>query len=189
MKRTSLALFQSIPARWLIPITLGLIVFFCDQVTKAWVVDQLGPQPFIQAFSLGPSWLNLVYSQNTGVAFGLFQQMPRLFLFTSVLITTGAIYAYIVYLPNQIRWVQITMGLTIGGAFGNISDRLRFGSVVDFISIGWWPVFNLADSAITVGVCCLASYLIFIGDEPPPPPRSTPRDDGLLSDLLNRDVE
>jgi signal peptidase II len=81
------------------------------------------------------------------------------------------------------------MGLILGGAVGNIVDRIRLGSVVDFISVGWWPVFNLADSAISVGVTALAAYLIFIGDDLPAAPRSSPRDDGLLDDLLSRDLE
>lgn len=176
-------------ARWAIPATLGLLVFGCDQLSKVWVVARLGPEPFRRSISLGPSWLNLVYTQNTGVAFGLFQNMPALFTATSILITAGAIYAYAVHLPNRVRWVQVSMGLILGGGIGNIIDRLRLGSVVDFISVGWWPVFNLADSAIAVGVSALAGYLIFIGDEQPEAPRVAPHDDGLLSDLLSRDVE
>ncbi len=138
--------------------------------------------------NLGFAWFNLVYSQNTGVAFGLFQQMPLLFLFTSTLITLGLLYAYHIYLPNQVPWVQLAVGLILGGAVGNIIDRVRLGWVVDFISIGWWPVFNLADSAIVVGVISLTGYLFFFGDQPPAP-LPPPRDDGLLHDLLSRDVE
>lgn len=176
-------------SRWAIPATLGLLIFGCDQLSKAWVVDRLGPEPFTRSISLGPSWFNLVYTQNTGVAFGLFQNMPGLFTMTSILITVGAVYAYAVHLPNRVPWVQVSMGLILGGGIGNIVDRLRLGSVVDFISVGWWPVFNLADSAITVGVTALAGYLIFIGDDLPAAPRAAPRDDGLLRDLLSRDVE
>jgi len=176
-------------ARWAIPLTLGALVLICDQLSKAWIVSRLGAESFQRVIPLGPAWLNLIYSRNTGVAFGLFQQMPSVFLITSIMITAGAIYAYVVHLPNHIGWVQVTMGIIVGGALGNILDRLRLGSVVDFISIGWWPVFNLADSAIAVGVTTLAGYLIFIGDDQPVPPRPTPRDDGLLSDLLSRDLE
>ncbi|NTW02943.1 MAG: signal peptidase II [Oscillochloris sp.] len=178
-----------IPTRWALPAALGLFVFTCDQLSKMWVIAQLSPEPLHMAISLGPTWLNVVYTQNTGVAFGLFQNMPQLFTFTSILITAGAIYAYIFHLPNRITWIQASMGLIIGGSLGNIFDRLRLGSVVDFISVGWWPVFNLADSAITIGVTALAAYLIFIGDEQPVAPRHTPRDDSLLNDLLNRDLE
>ncbi|NNJ13153.1 signal peptidase II [Chloroflexales bacterium ZM16-3] len=183
------ALPRSIHRRWAIPAALGILVFVCDQLSKGWIISRLGPEPFLRVMSLGPSWLRLVYTQNTGVAFGLFQSMPELFTVTSILITIGAIYAYVVHLPNRVTWVQVSMGLIIGGAVGNILDRLRLGAVVDFISVGWWPVFNLADSAITVGVTAMATYLIFIGDDLPTTPPIAPRDDGLLSDLLSRDLE
>lgn len=176
-------------SRWVLPGALSLLVFAVDQLSKAWIISRLGPKPSTQSIPLGPSWLNLVYARNTGVAFGLFQHMPQFFLVTSIVITTGAIYAYVVHLPNRVPWVQISMGLIVGGAIGNIIDRIRAGSVVDFISVGWWPVFNLADSAITIGVIALAGYLIFIGDDLPVIEKPTPRDDGLLSDLLSRDLE
>jgi signal peptidase II len=176
-------------ARWALPGALGLLVFAGDQLSKVWVVVALGPTPMLRGISLGPRWLNLVYAQNTGVAFGLFQNLPQLFTITSVLITVGAVYVYVFHLPNRAAWVQVSMGLILGGAVGNIVDRLRLGSVIDFISVGWWPVFNLADSAISVGVVALAAYLIFIGDDIPVAPRPAPRDDRLLSDLLSRDLE
>ncbi len=177
------------PQRWLVPTTLGLVVLVTDQITKLRVFATLGPHPYSKLIWLAGDWLSLVYAQNTGVAFGLFQNMPLLFTATSILITTAAVYAYVYHLPNNRPWIQGTMGLIVGGALGNILDRLRLGYVVDFISVGWWPVFNLADSAITVGVTLLAVYLIFVGDEAAPVPHVPPRDDGLLSDLLNRDVD
>lgn len=181
---------QDSSQRWILPLSIGLLVFALDQLAKRWAATTLGPEPHARAITLGPEWLRLVYSQNTGVAFSLFQGMPTLFTITSILITAGAIVAYITYLPNRVTWVQASMGLLLGGAVGNIADRLRLGYVVDFISVGWWPVFNLADSAIFVGVIMLAGYLIFIGDEPSPRPApAPPRDDSLLSELLNRDLD
>jgi signal peptidase II len=174
---------------WFVPAALGLAVFAADQLSKGWIQATLGPEPRVKALPLAGDWLALVYSRNTGVAFGLFQNMPQFFTMTSLVITAGALYAYATYLPKYSPWVQAAIGLIVGGAVGNIVDRLRMGSVVDFISIGWWPVFNLADSAIAVGVTLLAAYLIFIGDEPAPAPLPDPRDDGLLTDLLNQDVD
>jgi len=175
--------------RWLLPLAVGLVVFALDQLSKRWAVAALGPAPGARAIPLGPEWLRLVYTQNTGVAFSLFQGLPGLFTVTSILITAGAIVAYALYLPNRVPWVQAATGLLAGGAIGNIADRLRLGYVVDFIAVGWWPVFNLADSAVSVGVTMLATYLIFVGDEPARPARTPPRDDGLLSDLLSREPE
>lgn len=175
--------------RWLLPLGIGLVAFALDQLTKRWAVAALGPTPRAREIGLGPEWLRLVYSQNTGVAFSLFQGMPTLFTVTSILITSAAVIAYALYLPNRVPWVQVAMGLLVGGALGNIADRLRLGYVVDFIAVGWWPVFNVADSAITVGVLMLAGYLIFIGDEQPRPAPAPPRDDGLLSELLNKEPD
>lgn len=175
--------------RWLVPTALGLAVLGADQLTKRWAVVVLGPNPRDQSLPLIGDWFQLIYTQNTGIAFGLFQNLPGFFTTISILITAGMIVAYAVYLPNRSPWVQIAMGLVLGGAVGNILDRLRFGYVIDFISVGWWPVFNLADSAITVGVTMLAAYLIFVGDEPAPSLPAPPRDDRLLSDLLSRELE
>lgn len=177
------------PRRWLVPATIGLAALAADQITKAWAVAALGPEPRSRTIYLAGDWLALVYGRNTGVAFGLFQNMPQLFTVTSILITAGAVYAYAAHLPNRVPWVQVAMGLIVGGALGNIADRLRLGYVVDFIGVGWWPLFNIADSAVTVGVSILAAYLILVGDEPAPAPRAAPRDDSLLTDLLSRDVD
>lgn len=175
--------------RWLLPAGLGFAVSVADQLTKGWVIAALGPTPGARVRPITGDWLNLIYGQNTGVAFGMFQNMPRLFTVTSILITAGTIYAYVSHLPNRSPWVQISMGLIVGGAVGNIIDRLRYGYVVDFIQVGWWPLFNLADSAVSVGVTMLAGYLIFVGAEPAPAPRAFPRDDGLLNDLLSQELE
>jgi signal peptidase II len=85
----------------------------------------------------------------------------------ALLISAGAIYIYAQHLPNRRLIVQVSIGLIEGGALGNVIDRLRLGYVVDFIQVGWWPVFNLADSAISVGAVMLAVYLLRLdrGDE------------------------
>ncbi|PDW04619.1 signal peptidase II [Candidatus Viridilinea mediisalina] len=173
--------------RWLLPLLLGLCIFLADQLSKLWIFTTLGPIPNQRSIVLMGDWLTLIYSRNTGVAFGLFPDMSQFFTFTSILITLGLLYAYAYHLPNQSLSIQLGLGMIAGGALGNIADRIRLGYVVDFISVGWWPVFNVADSGITLGVTILAFYLIFIGDEPPVA-RPVPRDDGLLRELLSRDV-
>jgi signal peptidase II len=178
--------FTAQQRRWLVPLLVSTTVLLLDQASKIWIRATLGPQPLREAIPLIGEWSNLIYSRNTGVAFGLFQNMSPLFLVLSSLITLGAIYVYIVYLPNQHAGIQLSMGLIIGGALGNVVDRIRLGYVVDFIQIGWWPVFNVADSAITVGATILAVYLLFTTEEPPPGP--DPQDTALLDELLERDV-
>jgi signal peptidase II len=65
------------------------------------------------------------------------------------------VYLYVTQLPHRRRLVQIAIGLILGGALGNVVDRVRLGFVVDFIQVGWFPIFNLADSSITVGAALL----------------------------------
>ena len=172
---------------WGLPATLALGALLLDQLTKVWAVATLGPEPRSGELRLIGDWLSLHYIRNTGVAFGLFQNLPQLFTITSIIITLGAIYAYRYHLPWRSPWIKISMGLIVGGALGNIIDRLRLGYVVDFIQVGWWPIFNLADSAVSVGVTMLTLYLLLIGEEQPV--RAVPEDDGLLSELLSREPD
>jgi signal peptidase II len=110
---------------------------------------------------LGP-WLALTYVRNDGIAFGLFQGIPQLFTITSLLIVAGAIYFYLRHLPEHDRWLPVMLGLIIGGAIGNVIDRLRFGYVVDFIKTlgGRFPVFNVADSAVVIGICLMTIHML-----------------------------
>lgn len=172
--------------RWLAPGVLAGMIIALDQLAKLWAIQTLGPNPGDHELFLFGDWFSLVYLQNTGVAFGLFRNMTHVFTVTSLLISAAAIYAYLFYLPNMNPWVQISMGLILGGGLGNVIDRIRLGFVVDFIRVGWWPVFNIADSAITVGVSMLAIFLLFASDDEPAP--APPRDDALLRQLLDQEV-
>ena len=177
------------PRIWAVPAVVAAVTITLDQLTKLWVVATLGPETMTRFIPLLGDTVRIAYSHNTGIAFSLLQGHAELLTLSSLLIVAGAIYFYLTQLPHHRTFIQVIMGLIMGGAFGNIIDRVRLGYVVDFISVGWWPLFNLADSAISIGVTILAAYLIFVGDEPEPAPRSMPRDDGLLQDLLSKDVD
>ncbi len=172
--------------RWLVPALVALVVLLADQASKHWVLQELGPQPLVKFQSLIGDWFQLVYSQNTGVAFNLFQGGSSFFIVTSVLISIGIIYVFVQYLPNHSPFIQISIGLILGGALGNTIDRIRLGFVVDFVKVGWWPVFNVADSAITSGAVLLMLYMVLVQEEQAEP--EPPRDDALLSELLQQDV-
>lgn len=144
--------------QWLRPLLIGVLVLAADQISKLWVVAVLGPEPYRQAIPLIGDWFRLVYAHNTGIAFSLFQGTPRLFIVTSLLISAGIVYVYWTRLPRQLPVVQVSIGLIVAGALGNVVDRIRLGYVIDFIQVGWWPVFNLADSAICVGAVLLALF-------------------------------
>ncbi|MGQ9876947.1 MAG: signal peptidase II [Chloroflexus sp.] len=144
-----------VQARWMTPILVAIIAIALDQASKRWIVATLGPEPMTKFIPLIGEDIRLAYSHNTGIAFSLFQGKSDILTIVALVIITGAIYLYITQLPNRRRLIQIAMGLILGGALGNVIDRIQLGYVVDFIQVGWFPIFNLADSAITVGAAIL----------------------------------
>ena len=148
---------------WIVPALVAVIVIIFDQLTKQWVVATLGPATMTNFVPIIGDTARIAYSHNTGVAFSLLQGHPELLTIAALLIVAGAIYFYVTQLPNQRTAVQLIMGLIMGGAFGNLIDRIRLGYVVDFVQVGWFPIFNLADSAISVGAALL--MLQFLRDE------------------------
>ncbi|MDR3574041.1 MAG: signal peptidase II [Anaerolineaceae bacterium] len=131
------------------------IVVFLDQWSKAYVRNNLAlgaawaPWPWILPYA------RIVHWYNTGVAFGLFQGKSQLFAVLAVLVAVAIIY-YFPRVPSTDWTLRIAMGLQLGGALGNLVDRIfNVGQVTDFISVGNFPVFNLADASISVGVLVL----------------------------------
>jgi len=147
--------FHRLRRIWLVPLLLSMVVLVPDQASKYWIIQTLGPQPLTAAIPLIGDWFRFIYSRNTGVAFSLFQNIPQFLTIVALGITAGVIYAYARHMPNRSPLIQVSVGLIVGGALGNVIDRLRLGYVVDFIQVGWWPVFNIADSAICVGAALL----------------------------------
>lgn len=135
--------------RLLFPL-VALFVVGADQLTKYWMLSLLFPHKVIPIF--GSLRLALVY--NKGVAFGLFAGQTYL----SLAVFAALVLIFVFYRSRLFYglWGRLAFGLIFGGAVGNLIDRLRFGHVVDFVDLGFWPVFNLADSAVTVGVFVLA---------------------------------
>jgi len=131
-------------------LTAALIVG-SDQATKLLIRASLAPAQSVPILS---PVLHLTYVQNTGAAFGLFRGYPGVFVVLALLVA-----AWIVRELGRTRptgWeVQASLGLILGGAVGNLIDRVRFGYVVDFIDLRVWPVFNVADASITIGVSLL----------------------------------
>jgi signal peptidase II len=143
----------------------GLVVLL-DQVTKMLILRSL---PLHDSFTVIPGFFNITHVHNPGGAFGLLaDQSPLirkiLFLAVSALASLVVLYFYL-RTPSGYRWLSAGFALIFGGAVGNLIDRLRFGIVVDFLSfyIGpyHWPAFNVADSAITVGVVIFGLHILF----------------------------
>ncbi len=122
-----------------------------DQLTKLGVQAWLAPA---ETHPIVPRVLHLTYVQNTGMAFGLFRGYPNVFAWLAVLIAGWIIIEFRRH-PPQDRWLRLGLALILSGAVGNLIDRVRFGYVIDFIDLRVWPVFNVADSAITIGVALL----------------------------------
>ena len=178
---------EELRSRWARPALVVVVVIVLDQVSKAWILRTLGAVEGTSRPLLG-AWLSLTYVKNNGVAFGLFRDIPYFFTITSILISIGAVLFYRYQLPSNRPWVQWSLGMIVGGAIGNIIDRLRYGYVVDFVQVRYFPgIFNLADSAITIGVIMLAGYLLFMGESGPNAARRKPADDALLGELLGQD--
>lgn len=138
-------------------IGLSLLVIAGDQVSKELAMATL----LYGGVTYVPGFVDLTLIFNMGAAFGMFAKASeswRLFFLTSVSVVASVGILYLLY-REKITLAAIALGLLLGGAVGNLIDRVRFGKVVDFIHLHWhdisWPVFNLADSAITVGVILL----------------------------------
>ena len=128
---------------------LGAAVVGLDQLTKDTVAAGIAPG---QQQSVLPG-VHLVHVHNTGVAFGVLSGGGVVVL-ACTLVALGALIAYFVSHPGR-RGLWIPTGLLLGGAIGNLIDRLMHGSVTDFIKLLHWPAFNVADIAITFGVIAL----------------------------------
>jgi signal peptidase II len=153
-----------------IVVIAGAIVVL-DQITKAAALQHLIPGV---AIVLVDGLLSLTLVMNTGLAFGLLAGLPAAWRWVVALLS---IVALIVLARVAVRvlagggWpARLAVALIFGGAVGNLIDRARFGAVVDFVDAHYgvyhWPAFNVADSAITVGVALLALHLIFAHPAP-----------------------
>jgi len=136
---------------------LAALVIVLDQISKYWILSVVKLPEVLSVKVAGPFYLSMVW--NEGVSFGLFRAQHDLVRWA--LVAFSVIVA--ILLANWARkadrpFSAIGLGLVIGGAIGNAIDRARFGAVVDFIDVSrlWFPwIFNVADSAITVGVIML----------------------------------
>jgi signal peptidase II len=145
------------PTAWRLGAAAAVTVVALDQLTKWWVVDVIMQPP--RQIEITP-FLNLVMAWNRGVSFGLLRGDSPWHAYVLIAVAAVIALALSVWLARTTsRLVALALGLIVGGAVGNIIDRLRFGAVADFIDVHaaglHWPAFNVADSAITVGATIL----------------------------------
>lgn len=153
-------------AKYPFVLLLSGTVLVLDQATKLWVH---GTMPLYHSLEIVPNFLRLTYVRNTGAAFGFLaggdRSILRIFFFLAV---SAVAIGCIVYLLHHLRpgrkATAASLSLILGGAMGNLLDRLRLGEVIDFIDLHYydlhWPAFNVADTAITLGVLLLMRQIL-----------------------------
>lgn len=156
--------------RYWLTLAVATAVLLLDLATKAVVEARI---PLHHAVPVVEGVFSLVHVRNTGAAFSLLAEAPqavRVPLFTAIAIGAAvAVLAFVRRLDDRQWLLTSALALVLGGAVGNLIDRLRYGAVVDFLLVYWrdwhWPAFNVADSAISVGVVVLLWTMTF-GREP-----------------------
>lgn len=148
----------------------ALVVIAVDQLTKqlAWHYFDVG-----RYVDLIPGMLRITLVKNAGAAFGMFEG-GRVFFIVASFLAAGIITYIGLRLPPDDRVKRLLLGLILGGAIGNLIDRIYDGAVIDFVEMGlaghWWPVYNVADIAVSVGAVLLLVQLLFFspraGDAP-----------------------
>ena len=140
---------------WTFFAPLFVIFLGADQVSKEWAMTHLEE---------GTSRdVGLVLTYNYGVVFGFDLPLPLIYVLTAAILGLGT-YLVIKNRLWQDHWHLGALSLLLAGAIGNVVDRLRFGAVVDFIKVYWWPTFNLADLWIVLGVLLFAWEFLFRED-------------------------
>ncbi len=138
---------------------IALIVLIVDQASKAWVIENIPLNGTLDLVPLLGQWFVLTHITNSGAAFGMFPQLGLVFTFVALAVSFVIVLYHRSLPPGQ--WlVRLSLGLQLGGALGNLIDRLRYGAVIDLLYIRFIPVFNVADLAIVTGVSLLMLHLL-----------------------------
>lgn len=138
-----------------------IVVLILDRITKLWALNILTKVPEIVILK---NIFGFSYLENRGAAFGILQNRVILLVVITFIVIVGVIYYFLRYKPNS-RILKISIALILGGAVGNLFDRIFYGYVVDFIlvhyrDIYYFPTFNVADVTVVIGTSLLAFYLI-----------------------------
>ena len=161
------------PGQWLFLLGVAALAILADQITKAYVVAHLDLHASWMPLDFLESIFRFTHVHNTGAAFGLFPEGGSFFLIIAVLVSSFILYYYR-QLPAGAWLVRLALGLQLGGALGNVIDRVHRGYVVDFMHLEHWPVFNVADSCIVLGVVLLALEMVIEEYQAAREPKDTP---------------
>ena len=145
--------------RWLFLLAIAVLAIVADQASKAYVVDSLVLHESWVPVDALESVFRFTHVHNTGAAFGMFPEGGAIFLIIAMIVSVVIVF-YHQQMPADAWLMRLALGLQLGGALGNVIDRVRLGYVVDFFDVSFWPVFNVADSCIVVGVTLLAFEML-----------------------------
>ena len=145
-------------------LSLAALVILLDQLIKYWITNMIMLPPRIIPVT---PFFNLVLGHNRGVSFGFFDGNSPLNQWLLSLVALAITATLVIWLARIDKpWVAVALGLIIGGAIGNVIDRLADGAVVDFLDFHWgehhWPAFNVADTGITMGAATLILDSLFV---------------------------
>ena len=129
-------------------------IILLDQLSKSWVRSNLGINEILRPDLWLTQYARIVHVKNYGAAFGMFQSLGNVFMVLSIIVSAVIIYYY-PQVPRQDWLVRLALRMLLGGAVGNLLDRLYQGYVTDYLSVGAFPVFNIADASISCGVAVL----------------------------------
>jgi signal peptidase II len=158
------AIPMNMTRRYAIVLPVALLVLAADQASKVWVASSMPPwsgRPLVEGF------FNLVHVHNKGAVFGILNDpnavWPKYLFIAAAVLALGLIAYLIKTLEGKGPFLPVILGLILGGALGNLADRIRLGYVIDFLDLyvgeNHWPAFNIADVAITLGAFGLLIYL------------------------------
>jgi signal peptidase II len=152
-------------SKYRLALIISSTVLILDQITKTLVHNLM---PLYHSIEIVPNFVHLTYIRNTGAAFGFLAGSRSTLRMAFFLLVSIVAIACVIYLLKNLRpgrnTLTFSLSLILGGAIGNLIDRLRMGEVIDFIDLHWhrlhWPAFNIADSAISIGVILLFIQMI-----------------------------
>ena len=138
--------------RWLL--LIATIIIILDQISKYLIRNYLAFGEVWSPWDWLMPYARLIHINNTGAAFGMFKNGNPVFMVLAAVVSVAIVYYY-PRIPTSEKVIRFSLSLQLAGALGNLIDRIAFGKVTDFISVGNFAIFNIADASITVGVVIL----------------------------------
>ena len=162
----NVSMFRRIAGRTWIILLVAAVVIPLDQWTKELVRQNIAKFDYIVPIPALGKYFVLEHVDNHGAAFGILQGAGSIFIVIAAVVTIGVFYYAIRHLPDDQWLIRLLLGFQVGGALGNVIDRIMQGYVTDFVKIGvpgvyYWPNFNIADSSIVCSVIALAIVILY----------------------------